>query len=86
MAGSKLLRQIMLIFVLFFCTPVSADVLDEILERGTIRVGVAEFVPWTLKNKAGELIGFEIEVARKVIPTRSSKKFLVNFKMKLLKS
>ena len=66
MAGSKLLRQMMLIFVLFFCTSVSADVLDEILERGTIRVGVAEFVPWTLKNKAGELIGFEIEVARKV--------------------
>lgn len=66
MFGSILFRRMMLMFVLFCCTPVSADVLDQILERGTIRVGVAEFVPWTLKNKAGELIGFEIEVARKV--------------------
>lgn len=66
MARSKPLNQLILIFVLFFCTSVSADVLDDILERGTIRVGVAEFVPWTLKNKAGELIGFEIDVATKV--------------------
>ena len=66
MAESNLLRQLMLIFVLCFCTSVSADVLDEILERGTIRVGVAEFVPWTHKNKAGELVGFEIDVARKI--------------------
>ena len=66
MVGSKLFRQTMLMFILFFCTSVSADVLDQILERGAIRVGVAEFVPWTLKNKAGELIGFEIEVAKKV--------------------
>ena len=43
-----------------------ADVLDDILDRRTIRVGVAEFVPWTMKTKSGELIGFEIEVARKI--------------------
>ncbi len=66
MAESKLFRQLMLIVVLCFSTSVSADVLDEILERGTIRVGVAEFVPWTHKNKAGELVGFEIDVARKI--------------------
>ena len=66
MTGSKLLRQMMLVSVWLLCTSVSADVLDEILERGTIRVGVAEFVPWTLKDKAGQLIGFEIDVARKI--------------------
>lgn len=44
----------------------NADVLDEILDRRTIRVGVAEFVPWTIKTESGELIGFEIEVARKI--------------------
>lgn len=52
--------------ILAVCTAANADVLDDILERGTIRVGVAEFVPWTLKNQAGELMGFEIDVARKV--------------------
>lgn len=43
-----------------------ADVLDDILERGSIRFGVAEFVPWTMKSEAGELIGFEMDLARKI--------------------
>jgi polar amino acid transport system substrate-binding protein len=43
-----------------------ADVLDDILERGTVRFGVAEFVPWTMKSESGELIGFEIDLARKL--------------------
>ena len=66
MTESILLRHILLTLVLTFCTSASADVLEDILERGTIRVGVSEFVPWTLKNKAGELTGFEIEVATKL--------------------
>ena len=40
--------------------------LDDILDKRTLRVGVAEFVPWTIKTKSGELIGFEIDVARKI--------------------
>ena len=43
-----------------------ADALDDILERGTIRVGVSEFVPWTIKTADGELVGFEIDVASKI--------------------
>ena len=43
-----------------------ADILDDILERGTVRFGVAEFVPWTMKSESGELIGFEIDVANKI--------------------
>lgn len=54
-----------LLFLVF--TPLAqADVLDDILDKRTIRVGVAEFVPWTIKTKSGELIGFEIDVARKI--------------------
>jgi len=44
----------------------SADVLDDVLERGTIRFGVAEFVPWTMISESGELIGFEIDVAKRI--------------------
>ena len=44
----------------------SADVLKDILDRGTIRFGVAEFVPWTMKSRSGELIGFEIDIANKI--------------------
>ena len=43
-----------------------ADVLEDILERGTIRVGVSLFVPWTIQDEAGELYGFEIDVANKL--------------------
>ncbi len=43
-----------------------ADVLDDILERGSIRFGVAEFAPWTMKSRSGDLIGFEIDLARKL--------------------
>ena len=43
-----------------------ADVLEDALERGSIRFGVAVFVPWTMKSDSGELIGFEIDVAKKI--------------------
>ncbi len=61
----RLLRTFPLLLVLAFSS-VCADVLDDVLDRGTLRVGVAEFVPWTLRNKAGELVGFEIDVAKKI--------------------
>jgi polar amino acid transport system substrate-binding protein len=52
--------------ILLAASPVFADALDDILERGTIRVGVSEFVPWTMKTTAGDLVGFEIDVAKKI--------------------
>lgn len=45
---------------------VAADVLDDALERGSLRFGVAVFVPWTMKSESGELIGFEVDVAKKI--------------------
>lgn len=48
--------------------PVSAstDNLDKINEKGTLRVGMSTFVPWAMRNKQGELIGFEIDVAKRL--------------------
>ena len=54
------------LLLLAFSPSANADTLDDILERRTIRVGVAEFVPWTIKTKSGELIGFEVDIARKI--------------------
>ncbi len=62
----KLFHQALLLLFAAVSPLVEADVLDDILERGTLRVGVAQFVPWTIKTKSGELIGFEIDVARKI--------------------
>lgn len=40
--------------------------LDQVLERGVLRVGFDTFVPWAMKDKNGEYIGFEIDVARRM--------------------
>ncbi len=33
-------------------------------KRGVLRVGMDAFVPWAMKDKKGELIGLEIDIAR----------------------
>ncbi|GIX14987.1 MAG: amino acid ABC transporter substrate-binding protein [Paracoccaceae bacterium] len=43
-----------------------ASVIETIKQRGVIRVGMSTFVPWAMRDKNGELIGFEIDVARKL--------------------
>jgi polar amino acid transport system substrate-binding protein len=45
---------------------VKESAIDQITRRGTIRVGMDVFVPWAMKDKKGELIGFEIDVARQL--------------------
>lgn len=40
--------------------------IEEIMRRGTLRVGMDIFVPWAMKDKKGELIGFEIDVAKQL--------------------
>jgi polar amino acid transport system substrate-binding protein len=45
----------------------SADsVIETIKQRGTLRVGLSTFVPWAMRDKNGELIGFEVDVATKL--------------------
>jgi polar amino acid transport system substrate-binding protein len=53
--------------LLFFSVlPLQADMIEEILERGTLKVGVSLFEPWTMKSESGELYGFEVDVANKL--------------------
>jgi len=40
--------------------------LDKINDRGTLRVGMSTFVPWAMRDKQGDLIGFEIDVANRL--------------------
>ncbi|MEO1455271.1 MAG: transporter substrate-binding domain-containing protein [Pseudomonadota bacterium] len=42
------------------------SLLEEIQQRGTLRVGMSTFVPWAMRSKEGDLVGFEIDVATKV--------------------
>jgi polar amino acid transport system substrate-binding protein len=45
---------------------VSHSSFNKIRERGILRVGVSPFTPWVFKGKAGKLVGFEIDVAKKL--------------------
>jgi polar amino acid transport system substrate-binding protein len=40
--------------------------MDRVLKRGVLKVGMSTFVPWAMKDKTGKLIGFEIDVARRL--------------------
>ena len=44
----------------------TGGVVDAARERSTLRVGMSTFVPWAMRDKRGRLIGFEIDVARKL--------------------
>ena len=44
----------------------NSDQLQTIRAKSTLRVGVSLFVPWVMYDHNGELIGYEIDVARKL--------------------
>lgn len=45
---------------------VQESTIEQVLKRGVLRVGMSTFVPWAMRDKNGELIGFEIDVAKKL--------------------
>jgi polar amino acid transport system substrate-binding protein len=45
---------------------VSESTLEQILQSGVMRVGMDTFVPWAMKDKSGNLIGFEVDVATRL--------------------
>jgi polar amino acid transport system substrate-binding protein len=44
----------------------ASSVIEQIKQRGVLKVGMSTFVPWAMRDKNGDLMGFEIEVAKKV--------------------
>jgi polar amino acid transport system substrate-binding protein len=62
-----LLRSVVLVAALGWLSAiVRADGLTDIQKRGTLRVGVSDFAPWTFTNRAGQLEGFEIDNGREL--------------------
>ncbi|MGB5445505.1 MAG: transporter substrate-binding domain-containing protein [Psychromonas sp.] len=66
MKSIKILLLGLLTMVLSLPVSASTENLDEINARGTLRVGMSTFVPWAMRDKQGELIGFEIDVAKRL--------------------
>ncbi len=44
----------------------SESVIETIQKRGSLKVGVSTFLPWAMRDRKGELVGFEIDVAKKL--------------------
>jgi len=64
------------LLVLAFCVTAPAQnvmsdlskesVISKVIERNKLRVGFSTFVPWAMKDKNGEFVGFEIDVMREL--------------------
>lgn len=44
----------------------SESVIETIKQDGVIRIGLSLFVPWSMRDKNGDLIGFELDVGRQL--------------------
>ena len=44
----------------------SESVIEQIKRRGKMKIGLSTFTPWVIHDRKGELIGFEIDVARRL--------------------
>jgi polar amino acid transport system substrate-binding protein len=44
----------------------ATSAIEEIKKRGALRVGLSTFVPWAFRSKSGDLIGYEVDVAKKL--------------------
>lgn len=64
----KILMILMVSLVLALSGQAEAktSLLDEIVSRGSLRVGFSSFVPWAMQDKSGNFIGFEVDVAKRL--------------------
>ena len=75
-AGSRLPRTLVSLLTLGVAAGLLAQcagpqrtgesVIETIQKRGALKVGVSTFEPWAMRNRNGELVGFEVDVATKV--------------------
>ena len=69
---AKVLAVVIMSIALLACNNTSQEatvqtsLVEQILQRGVLRVGMSTFVPWAMKDKTGKLIGFEIDVATRL--------------------
>jgi polar amino acid transport system substrate-binding protein len=63
---TRIARTILLVALAALSSPVAARDLQEVLNTGTLRVGVTLFPPWATRAGNGELVGFEIDVAKQL--------------------
>lgn len=45
---------------------IQESTVEQVQRKGVLRVGMDTFVPWAMRDKTGQLIGFEIDVATRL--------------------
>jgi polar amino acid transport system substrate-binding protein len=81
------MRGILLLMLALLCLPAQAadqalwekSTLNEILKRGELRVGLeVGYMPFEMRDKKGNIIGFDVDLARLMAKTMGVKLTLVN--------
>ncbi|HUQ51666.1 MAG TPA: transporter substrate-binding domain-containing protein [Gammaproteobacteria bacterium] len=60
------MRAMIALAALVFAGEAAARDLQDVLNTGTLRVGVTLFAPWAARGANGELVGFEVDVAKQL--------------------
>ena len=77
----KLLAASVVVMVLFTMTLglASAETLEDIMQRGSLRVGLEPgYMPFELTNQKGEIVGFDVDVAKRMAKAMGVKLELVS--------
>lgn len=75
----KFLIALLLAFCVALPSIAAADTLDDILERGVLRVGMEPgYMPFELTNKKGDIIGFDVDMAKRMAKAMGVKLELVS--------
>ncbi|NOR36334.1 MAG: transporter substrate-binding domain-containing protein [Woeseiaceae bacterium] len=66
MAVTNVIFRCLLLLAVLVSPLAQADAMDDILKRGTLRVGIAEFVPWAMPAKNGGYVGHDVDLGNKI--------------------
>jgi len=66
MVVTKVIIRCLLWLAVFVSPLAQADAMDDVLKRGTLRVGISEFVPWAMPAKRGGHVGHDIDLGIKI--------------------
>jgi len=66
MVVTKVITRCLLLLAVFIGPLAQADAMDDILKRGTLRIGISEFVPWAMPAERGGHAGYDIDLGNKI--------------------
>jgi len=80
MIKTKIFKKLILLIsiTIFYTIGAKAETIDNVIKRGELRVGLSSFVPWAFVNKNGDLVGFEVDVAKKLAKDLGVKVKIIN--------